>query len=88
MLFPKPMGFKFYRDSIRFIGVLAGIAGLGFCVSAVQFIRLGVSKKNANMWKCDLTGIPDQLANHNCTCLGSDHSRCPSRIARNTIDRD
>jgi len=42
MLFPKPMGFKFYRDSMRFIAVLAGIAGLGFCVSAVQFVRLGV----------------------------------------------
>ncbi|TFY78130.1 hypothetical protein EWM64_g5879 [Hericium alpestre] len=39
MLFPKPMGFKFYRDSIRFIMVLAGIAALGFCASAVQFLR-------------------------------------------------
>ncbi|KAJ7594428.1 P-type ATPase [Mycena floridula] len=42
MLFPKPIGFKFYRDSVRFIGVLACIAGLGFSVSAVQFIRIGV----------------------------------------------
>ncbi|KAI0268689.1 P-type ATPase [Gloeopeniophorella convolvens] len=42
MLFPKPMGFKFYRDSIRFIMVLSGIAGLGFCASAVQFVKLGV----------------------------------------------
>jgi cation-transporting ATPase 13A2 len=42
MLFPKPMGFKFYRDSIRFILVLTGIALLGFCASAVQFVRLGV----------------------------------------------
>lgn len=42
MLFPKPIGFKFYRDSMRFIGVLAGIAALGFCASAVQFIRLGI----------------------------------------------
>lgn len=42
MLFPKPMGFKFYRDSMRFIAFLAGIAGLGFCASAVQFVRLGV----------------------------------------------
>jgi len=42
MLFPKPMGFKFYRDSIRFIGVLACMAGVGFCASAIQFIRLGV----------------------------------------------
>ncbi|KAI0363131.1 hypothetical protein BV20DRAFT_1068713 [Pilatotrama ljubarskyi] len=42
MLFPKPTGFKFYRDSMRFTGVLAGVAGLGFCASAVQFVRLGV----------------------------------------------
>ena len=42
MLFPKPIGFKFYRDSIRFIMVLAGIAALGFSASAVQFVRLGV----------------------------------------------
>lgn len=28
---------------MRFIGVLAGIAGLGFCASAVQFVKLGVS---------------------------------------------
>lgn len=47
MLFPKPMGFKFYRDSMRFIGVLAGMAGLGFCASAVQFVRLGVSQFRA-----------------------------------------
>lgn len=43
MLFPKPIGFKFYRDSVRFIGVLAGIAGLGFCFSAVEFVQIGVS---------------------------------------------
>ncbi len=47
MLFPKPIGFKFYRDSVRFIGVLAAIAGIGFCFSAVQFVRLGVSR----VWK-------------------------------------
>jgi cation-transporting ATPase 13A2 len=48
MLFPKPMGFKFYRDSMRFIAVLAGIAGLGFLISAVQFVRLGVSHIHAH----------------------------------------
>ncbi|KAF8200947.1 P-type ATPase [Pholiota molesta] len=42
MLFPKPIGFKFYRDSVRFIGVLAGIAGLGFCFSAIEFVRIGL----------------------------------------------
>ena len=43
MLFPKPVGFKFYRDSVRFIGVLAGIAILGFSFSTVEFIKIGVS---------------------------------------------
>ncbi|KAH0589002.1 hypothetical protein H2248_004780 [Termitomyces sp. 'cryptogamus'] len=43
MLYPRPIGFKFYRDSVRFIGILAGIAVLGFCYSAVQFVRLGVA---------------------------------------------
>lgn len=43
MLFPRPMGFKFYRDSYRFIGVLAGVACLGFLASSVNFIKLGVS---------------------------------------------
>ncbi|KAG8733074.1 hypothetical protein FRC12_018986, partial [Ceratobasidium sp. 428] len=43
MLFPKPMGFKFYRDSMRFIGVLSGIAILGFLASAVQFVKLGIA---------------------------------------------
>ncbi|KAL1412859.1 hypothetical protein Q8F55_000608 [Vanrija albida] len=42
MLFPKPLGFKFYRDSMNFIGVLAMIAGFGFMISAVQFIRIGI----------------------------------------------
>jgi cation-transporting ATPase 13A2 len=45
MLFPKPMGFKFYRDSMRFIIVLAGIAVVGFMASAVQFVKLGASSK-------------------------------------------
>ncbi len=43
MLFPKPMGFKFYRDSFRFIGFLAGIAGVGFLVSAANFIQIGIA---------------------------------------------
>ena len=41
---PQPMGFKFYRDSMRFIGVLGMIAGFGFAISAVQFVRMGVSR--------------------------------------------
>jgi len=43
MLFPKPMGFKFYRDSFRFIGFLAGIAGIGFIGSAFNFVKIGIA---------------------------------------------
>lgn len=44
MLFPKAIGFKFYRDSMRFIAVLGCIAGVGFLASAFQFVRLHVSQ--------------------------------------------
>ena len=43
MLFPKPSGFKFYRDSFRYISVMGMVAILGFLASCVNFIRLGVS---------------------------------------------
>ncbi|GAA5923044.1 hypothetical protein JCM3775_006234 [Rhodotorula graminis] len=43
MLFPKPFGFAFYRDSFRFIGVLGGVAVCGFLASSVNFIKLGIS---------------------------------------------
>lgn len=46
MLFPKPSGFKFYRDSFRYIAVMGLVAVLGFIASFVNFIRLGVSKTN------------------------------------------
>ncbi|WFD31077.1 hypothetical protein MSPP1_002108 [Malassezia sp. CBS 17886] len=43
MLFPKPMGFKFYRDSFRFIGFLAGVAGVGLCFNTYNFLKLGIA---------------------------------------------
>ncbi|KAJ1596290.1 hypothetical protein NDA14_003037 [Ustilago hordei] len=43
MLFPKPMGFKFYRDSFRFIGFLAITAGIGFTFAAVNFVKIGIA---------------------------------------------
>ncbi|KAK5111234.1 hypothetical protein LTR62_005262 [Meristemomyces frigidus] len=42
MLFPKPSGFKFYRDSFRYISVMGGIAGIGFLATLVNFVRLGI----------------------------------------------
>ncbi|KAJ9662965.1 hypothetical protein H2201_005842 [Coniosporium apollinis] len=43
MLFPKPSKFKFYRDSFRYISVMAGIAAIGFVASFVNFVRLGLA---------------------------------------------
>lgn len=43
MLFPKPSGFKFYRDSFRYISVMGGIAAIGFVASFFNFIRLGLA---------------------------------------------
>ncbi|PQE16569.1 p-type atpase protein [Rutstroemia sp. NJR-2017a BBW] len=40
MLFPKPSGFKFYRDSFRYIAVMGGIAMLGFVASFINFVHL------------------------------------------------
>jgi cation-transporting ATPase 13A2 len=42
MLFPKPSGFKFYRDSFRYISVMGGIAAVGFISSFINFVRLGL----------------------------------------------
>ena len=42
MLFPKPNKFKFYRDSFKFLGVMAGFALIGFVLSLIWLIRNGV----------------------------------------------
>ena len=42
MLFPKPSGFKFYKDAFRYISVMAGVAGVGFIASFINFVRLKV----------------------------------------------
>jgi len=42
MLFPKENFFKFYRDSFKFIFVLAMLALFGFCGTIYYFIKFGV----------------------------------------------
>lgn len=44
MLFPKPIGFKFYEDSFKYIGFMSLIAAIGFIYSTINFIKLGVPK--------------------------------------------
>ncbi|KAK5233806.1 hypothetical protein LTR47_004924 [Exophiala xenobiotica] len=43
MLFPKPSGFKFYRDSFRYISVMGFIAAIGFVASFINFVKLGLA---------------------------------------------
>ncbi|KAF2422106.1 P-type ATPase-like protein [Tothia fuscella] len=57
MLFPKPSGFKFYRDSFRYISVMGGIAAIGFVASFINFIRLGLSWKLIIVRALDLITI-------------------------------
>ncbi|CDO92419.1 unnamed protein product [Kluyveromyces dobzhanskii CBS 2104] len=45
MMFPKPVGFKFYEDSFKYIGFMTLIAMFGFSISCIQFIRLGLDYK-------------------------------------------
>nr|CDI56093.1 ca-transporting atpase [Melanopsichium pennsylvanicum 4] len=57
MLFPKPMGFKFYRDSFRFIGFLAAIAGIGFTFAAVNFVKIGIAWQTIVIRALDLITV-------------------------------
>ena len=43
ILFPKPMGFKFYRDSLRFLGVMFALSLCGMLYTVWLYIRRGVS---------------------------------------------
>lgn len=43
--------FAFYRDSFRFIGVLAILAVVGFLASSYNFIKLGVSFPYRTSWQ-------------------------------------
>ncbi|KAF9913042.1 hypothetical protein EC991_005910 [Linnemannia zychae] len=57
MLFPKPNDFQFYRDSFRFIGILAMIACFGFLISTINFVRMGVPFKAMIVKALDLITI-------------------------------
>ncbi len=87
MLFPKPAGFKFYKDAFRYISVMAAVAGLGFIASFVNFVRLGVSIKLAYYLDCANKGLVSLALNH-YPCSGSNHHRCTPRFASNANNRD
>eukprot|EP01027_Heterolobosea_sp_BB2_P010226 GEZU01015029.1.p1 GENE.GEZU01015029.1~~GEZU01015029.1.p1 ORF type:complete len:1111 (+),score=339.90 GEZU01015029.1:130-3333(+) len=57
ILFPKPAAFKFYEDSFKFIGVLAGLALLGFAFTIYSFIKFHVKIGEIILRACDLVTI-------------------------------
>lgn len=50
MLFPKPSGFKFYKDAFRYVSVMGAVAGLGFIASFINFVRLQVGHAQTLLW--------------------------------------
>lgn len=57
MLFPKPVGFKFYEDSFKYIGFMTLIAFLGFIYSTYNFIKLGLSTRIIVLRALDIVTI-------------------------------
>lgn len=90
MIFPKPMGFKFYRDSIRFIGFLAGLAGLGFLISAFKFIELGVSGSRGSIAtkRSDLLLSLGPLEDHLSPSPRLDHCRGATSTSSHPLNRN
>ena len=43
ILYPKPMGFKFYKDAMKFILLLACVAAIGMIYSIIVLVKQGVS---------------------------------------------
>lgn len=57
MVFPRPVGFKFYEDSFKYIGFMGIIAMLGFSISCIQFIRIGLDYKTMVLRALDIITI-------------------------------
>ena len=81
MLFPKPSGFKFYKDAFRYISVMAGVAGIGFIASFINFLRLGVSLQPSFMLLSLLVVVG--MASNHCASVGLDHYCSTSSITCN-----
>ncbi|KAJ2748000.1 hypothetical protein GGI20_000087 [Coemansia sp. BCRC 34301] len=70
ILFPRPTKFRFYRDAFRFIGVLAGIAVIGFIVNSVNLHRIGVSGVSIAKKALDLITVVVPPALPACMSIG------------------
>ena len=86
MLFPKPSGFKFYRDSFRYISVMALVAAFGFIASFVNFVRLRVSTltKLSSGILINTVG----MASHPHSCARPHHDCRTTRLTGNIVHWD
>ncbi|KAJ2280135.1 hypothetical protein EV176_001163 [Coemansia sp. RSA 451] len=57
ILFPHATKFRFYRDAMRFVWCLAGIACIGFIVNTINLHRLGVSPGEIAIKALDLITV-------------------------------
>lgn len=57
ILYPKPTKFKFYRDSLIFVAVMAVIAFIGFFVTLPYMIIFGYTTGEIIDRSCDLITI-------------------------------
>ncbi|CCK71358.1 putative acid anhydride hydrolase KNAG_0G03010 [Huiozyma naganishii CBS 8797] len=57
MVFPKPTGFKFYSDSFKYIGVMAIVAMLGFSLSCIRFVKIGLDKRTMILRALDIITV-------------------------------
>ncbi|XP_021372586.1 probable cation-transporting ATPase 13A3 isoform X2 [Mizuhopecten yessoensis] len=57
ILYPKPVDFKFERDTYIFVGVLAMIAGLGFIYTIILEIQYGEDAKDIALHSLDIITI-------------------------------
>lgn len=83
MLFPKPMGFKFYEDSFKYIGFMTLIALFGFIFSTYNFIQLGLSKSVIILRALDIVTIVVPPALPATLTIGT--SFALSRLKKNNI---
>lgn len=57
IMYPPPVDFKFQQDAYKFVGVLAGIASLGFIYTVVTKVSRGLSPSSIALDSLDLITI-------------------------------
>lgn len=57
ILYPKPIHFEFYTDGLKFVGMMACLAVLGFCCVVPFMIRTGTNAVNMTDRSLDMLTV-------------------------------